>query len=132
MKPKDARKSLGILLNPFYFCAQRPISKLVFPATPVEREANIRSGRLAILRVTEWLPLPSEIAEFLRGFDLATSPDWTALWTYIADTGRCEARPVPTGALDKLLDGVPEEQPTGDVKPLEPEDFAAIMDFDEE
>lgn len=141
MKPKDARKSLGILLNPFYFSDPRPISEVVFPTTPVERKAEhrelaleeledgLRSGRLAIvgaevspvpcsspeeeaaaragrriavsLRLEEWLPDPEAVAGII-GLDLATSQDETAVLRYNPETG--------------------------DMEPLEPEDYAAMFD----
>jgi len=137
MKPKYARRALGILLDPFYFCNSQSVAQTVFPMRPVTKadlpgvDAALRSGRLAIvgaevspvpcsspeeeaaaragrriavsLRLEEWLPDPEAVAGII-GLDLATSQDETAVLRYNPETG--------------------------DMEPLEPEDYAAM--FDEE
>lgn len=174
MKPKDARRALGILLDPFYFSHSPSAAETVFPMRPVEREAEhqevalevledgLRSGRLAIvdaevtpvpcsspeegssdarrqamavsLRMEEWLPeRPREfLVDGFVGLDLATGPDEIVEWTFGPQTGyeAQSAQPAPKSALVKLLDGLPDEQPAGDVDPPEPEDYVAM--FDEE
>lgn len=175
LNPKDARRALGILLDPFYFCNSQSVAQTVFPMRPVEHEVEhrevaleeledgLRSGSLAIvgaevtpvtcsspeeeaaaragrrmavsLRMEEWLPeRPKEfLVDGFVGLDLATGPDDTVEWTFSPKTGyeARSAQPTPKRSADTLLDGVPEEPPTGDVDPLEPDDDAAMVNVED-